>query len=217
MEWIVHKPVYELDVFGNVIRGISAWSGHMDFAYDLVRFIKPKRIVELGTHLGASFFSFCQGVKDEGLSTKCFAVDTWQGDEHTGSYGEYVFYIVKRVSENSYPDISMLLRSTFDEAVATFEDETIDILHIDGYHTYEAVLHDYQTWFPKVSENGIVLFHDIAVKRDNFGVYKLWDELKNQYPHLEFEHSYGLGVLFPKGNSDKFMDKKEELQNMYKG
>ena len=37
-----------------------------------------------------------------------------------------------------------------------------------------------------------------------FGVYKFWDEVKAKYPHFQFAHSYGLGVLFPKGCSDKF-------------
>lgn len=83
------------------------------------------------------------------------------------------FFIVKEASQKYYSDISVLLRNTFDEAVSKFKNETIDILHIDGYHTFEAVQHDYKTWLPKISKNGIVLFHDIAVKSGGFGVYKL--------------------------------------------
>ncbi|WP_459501395.1 class I SAM-dependent methyltransferase [Bacillus sp. C1] len=218
MRWTTYKPVFNLDIYDKVIYSQSAWIGHMNFAYDLVRFVKPNKIVELGTHYGASFFSFCQGAKDHGLSTKCFAIDTWAGDPHTGAYGEGIYLIVKKVSENCFSDVATMLRSTFDEAVNTFEDESINILHIDGYHTYEAVSHDYHTWLPKVSQNGIVLFHDIAVRSGDFGVYKLWDELKAQYPHLEFKHSYGLGVLFPKGHSDEFhavLQQKENLQKMY--
>ncbi len=70
MNWITHKPSFEFDNFSHIIRSQSAWSRHLDFAYDLVRFEKPETLVELGTYLGASFFSFCQGVKDGGLFPK---------------------------------------------------------------------------------------------------------------------------------------------------
>ncbi|PYE87936.1 class I SAM-dependent methyltransferase [Bacillus sp. 196mf] len=221
MTWNFYKPKFEFedDIDINIIKINSAWLGHLHFAYDLIRFVKPKVFVELGTHYGASFFSFCQGVKDETIDTKCFAIDTWTGDLHTGPYGEEVFDIVNRISTNYYKDISILIRSTFDGAIHMFEDETIDILHIDGCHMYEAVTHDFEMWLPKISKNGIVLFHDISVTyRNNFGVYKLWDILKYQYPYLQFEHSFGLGVLFPKGYNNNFINifkNKEELQQKY--
>ena len=219
MEWMFHKPLFEYDKYKISIKDNSAWSGHRNFAYDLVRFMKPKKVVELGTHYGASFFSFCQAVKDEGLSSKCFAIDTWKGDAHSGLYQENVFRVVKDVVRLYYPNIAELVRITFDEAAYLFQDQTIDILHIDGYHTFEAVSHDFYTWLPKVSENGIVLFHDIAVQDNGFGVYQLWDQLKNQYPAIQFEHYYGLGVLFPKGYSENFngmFQKVDELQKIYK-
>src|SRR5262249_45970556 len=37
--------------------------------------------------------------------------------------------------------------------------------------------------------------HDIEVRGDNFGVWRLWEELSKQYPAFTFAHSYGLGVL----------------------
>lgn len=197
----------------------SAWSGHVNFAYDLVRFMQPKRIVELGTHYGVSLFSFCQGIKDGNLQSNCFGIDSWVGDPHSGSYGEDVFQTVKTISDIHYPNIPSLVRTTFDDAVHLFEDRTINLLHIDGYHTFEAVSHDFETWLPKVAENGVILFHDIALRgwRD-FGVYKLWETLKIQYPAIEFHHSAGLGVLFPKGVSDNFQEvlqKEGEFQNHY--
>ncbi|KAB2488081.1 class I SAM-dependent methyltransferase [Priestia endophytica] len=219
MGWIYHNPSFEYDNYQLPIKMISAWGGHRDFAYDLVRFMQPKLVVELGTQYGVSFFSFCQAVKDGGLSTSCHAIDTWEGDPHSGLYDKNVFNVVKKIADKYYPNIAKLVPSKFDDAVDSYQDQTIDILHIDGYHTFEAVSHDYETWLPKVSTNGIVLFHDIAVQSGGFGVYKLWNTLKEQYPAIQFEHSYGLGVLFPKGYSEAFeevIQKAGDISKTYK-
>lgn len=124
----------------------NAWIGHLPFAAWIIKQLSPSLFVELGTHTGNSYFSFCQAVSQFNLPTKCFAVDTWRGDEHAGWYGEEIFLQVSAHNQDRYPAFSSLLRMTFDEAEAQFADQTIDLLHIDGHHTYEAVRHDFETW-----------------------------------------------------------------------
>jgi len=178
----------------NSLRAPNSWVGHLPFAYWIIQELKPSVFVELGTHTGNSYFSFCQSIKDNQTPTKAFAVDTWEGDAHAGFYDETVFSEVQQENE-VYKSFSTLLRTTFDSAANYFEDKSIDLLHIDGLHTYEAVKHDFETWLPKMSDSGVILFHDTNVHRDDFGVYRFWDEISKDYLSIEFFHSHGLGII----------------------
>lgn len=173
----------------------SAWIEHIPFAFFLTDVLKPKVFVELGIHFGASYFAFCQAIAQSDLKTKAFAVDHWQGDEQAGLYNEEVFEYVSRINNQHFSHFSNLLKMSFDEANKLFDDGSIDLLHIDGLHTYEAVKHDFEFWLPKMSEQGVMIFHDTAVKEHGFGVWKLMDEIKSKYPSMDFKHGHGLGVL----------------------
>lgn len=173
----------------------SAWLEHIPFAFWLIDSLQPRKIVELGTHYGSSYFSFCQAVTKLDLQTQCYAVDTWGGDEHAGQYGEEVYRQVSEYNQQHYSDFSTLVRSTFDQALEHFPQGSIDLLHIDGLHTLEAVRHDFESWLPKLSDRAVVIMHDTNVRERGFGVFQLLDELKQQYLYFEFAHGHGLGVI----------------------
>ena len=172
----------------------SAWLEHTPFAAWLMTELEPRVFVELGTHRAVSYMAFCQANLRRENPGRCYAIDTWQGDEHAGRYGKDIFAAVDGLNLR-YQDFSTLVRSTFDGALPSFADGSVDLLHIDGLHTYEAVSHDFFSWLPKMSERGVVLFHDTEVRDMGFGVWRLWAELTLKYPHFHFRHGYGLGVL----------------------
>jgi GT2 family glycosyltransferase/glycosyltransferase involved in cell wall biosynthesis len=174
---------------------VTSWHGLIPVGFELVLLQEPGILVELGTHSGDSYCAFCQGVEMAGAATKCFAVDTWVGDEQAGLYGPEILEDLKQYHDPRYSRFSSLLQSTFENALRHFDDRSIDFLHIDGLHTYDAVKHDFLTWLPKLSNRAIVLFHDISVRDKDFGVRRFWEELKTEYRTIQFEFSHGLGVL----------------------
>jgi GT2 family glycosyltransferase/glycosyltransferase involved in cell wall biosynthesis len=174
---------------------LSAWHEHIPFAMLLVDLLRPAVIVELGTESGDSYCAFCQAVKELKLDARCYAIDTWRGDSHAGFYDASILSDLRAHHDPLYGSFSTLIESSFDEALKYFRDGSINLLHIDGYHTYEAVRHDFESWFAKLSEDGIALFHDTNVRERDFGVSIFWDEIKQRYPHFEFFHGHGLGLL----------------------
>lgn len=173
----------------------SAWSKLIPLLYALFTLARPRRYVELGVHNGMSFFAACQISEQQAIGTECIAVDSWVGDPHASFHSSEIFDTFRETIQSQYPE-QAYIQGMFLDARECFEDSSIDLLHIDGYHTYEAVKEDFETWLPKMSSDGIVIFHDINVHERGFGVWRFWEELKLKYPGFGFMHSHGLGVLY---------------------
>jgi hypothetical protein len=190
----LHSFVSQASYWTPDLINASAWLEHAPFGFWIVEALRPRMILELGVHGGFSYSVFCQAVQRLHLGARCFAIDTWRGDEHAGYYGDEVYRAV--CSHNRrYDSFSRLIRSDFADACGAFADGAIDLLHIDGCHRYEAVRRDFDIWLPKLSKCGVILFHDTAEYAEGFGVHRLWGELTERYPSFEFRHGHGLGVL----------------------
>lgn len=177
----------------------SYWHGHVPFAHYIVARIRPRLIVEFGVEHGDSLFAFADALQwNQVAEARIVACDSWRGDTHVGKQENWIFERVRQLASAHETSI-MLRRATTLECAPTFEDESVDLLHIDASHDYDSVRADYESMLPKLAAGGIVLFHDIAAFDPDFGVWKLWRELSPQFPHLCFAHSAGLGVLAPKG------------------
>lgn len=187
------NPIVLLDP-GRIVAPPS-WLEHIPFAFWIVAATRPRVFVELGTHTGNSYAAFAQAIEHLGLPTAAYSVDTWKGDPQAGFYGEAVFDDWRAHHDRRFSAFSRLLRGTFDDALAHFADGSIDLLHLDGLHTLEAVRHDVETWLPKLSDRGVLLMHDTNVRERDFGAWKVWEELRERFPGFEFLHGHGLGVL----------------------
>ena len=179
-------------------RVTSAWNGHIPLMFALMRVVKPRVYVELGVHHGASFFAACQAVVESSLDTQCFAVDHWAGDPHAGSFDEDVFENFTATLKNHFSTFASYIRKDFQLASQDFADYSVDLLHIDGFHSYEAVEKDFLSWRTKLSEGSVVLFHDVNEFRGSFGVWRFWKELESEFEGqtLFLGNDHGLGILF---------------------
>lgn len=199
----------------------SAWSPLIPALFCLFSFLQPRRYVELGSHNGTSFFAACQASEVLDTNTQCVAIDGWLGDEHASFYSPEVFSNFTKYLSNTYPQ-QHYIRSYFHQALPCFENGSIDLLHIDGLHTYDAVKSDFETWLPKMSGCGVIILHDTEVFERNFGVWKLLDELKRQYPSFSVPHSYGLAIVYvgkePSPISDclKYLSENREVSEVVK-
>jgi len=105
---------------------------------------KPKVIVELGVWEGNSTEAWCQ------IAEKVYAIDIFENPKFT------------RLVKPKYDNVSFIKSDSCD-AAKDFEDNSIDMVYIDGDHRYEKVCKDIISWFPKVKTNGYIAGHDFLV------------------------------------------------------
>lgn len=115
-----------------------------ELLYALVRAIKPKVCVETGTHKGLSTHYIAQALHDngEGHLYTCDPFDYEQETTHQQSSLKdwFTYYRMRGVD---------LVPPT-----------PIDFFFCDGFHEKEHVLGEIEHFFPALSKNALVVFHD---------------------------------------------------------
>lgn len=160
----------------------SAWKGHRQFANWLTQHMQPEVTVDLGVDFGYSTFALA-----EHNPGHVYGLDTFQGDQHAGYRDTYA------QAENYRSQLNLhnvtFIPGLFADTARTWQ-LPIDILHIDGLHTREAVTEDYETWRGFVRDSGVILFHDTTAFPE------VGDVVRNLPGYIgEFEHSAGLGIV----------------------
>lgn len=99
------------------------------------------------------------------------------------------------------------LASTRAKVVDLLEGEPVDLLFIDGDHSYQGVWDDYEAYLGLVAEGGVVAFHDTAKPHENVAehdVVTAWREIREDSLYFELHdpvgdrgHWGGIGVLLP--------------------
>lgn len=197
-----NQPSYwnKLELFkSTILQKPSAWSGHFYFATQLVKILNPQVTVDLGVDFGFSLFSLAY--QNAGIT---YGIDWFEGDSQAGFRDtfEYCNDLKNRLTERYPVSEVKIIKGDFEDVAKTWY-RPIDILHIDGLHTYEAVKKDYQNWAKHVHQNGVIMFHDVETF---VGVATFFDQLDG-YKIIR-RGSCGLGLLT---KSEEIFRKIEKL------
>lgn len=185
-----------------------AWySGFGDFAtmvYALVRNLRPTVIVEVGSAYGKSTCFFAAALQRNGKGT-LFSIDPHSPTNwNDGNAAEDTFEIVhNRLRELRLAKFVEQMRMLSSQAIQSW-DKPIDLLLLDGSHTYEDVRADFLGFMPHIKNGGFVLFHDTmwGIHQDSHwyradqGVPKFVQELQVLgYPLVTLKVGWGLTIL----------------------
>lgn len=161
------------------ITGVPGWesAAEQELLYSLAQQVPDGGvIVEIGGEFGMSSSLFCKGARE---GVRISTVDLFPGElliHHRANLAEAGLSgrseQIRGHSADVLEEMGYILPSEF-SGVET--DGAIDLLFIDGDHSYEGVLADLKNWTPFVRMGGVVVLHDVAVET-------------NQMPHpLHFE------------------------------
>lgn len=159
---------------------------------NLYKRISPKNILEIGTHEGGTLYHWLKYASSGSIVA---SIDN-QGMISEAQASQWATY-------NATPRC-LRQDSSSQEAIEWARNNVspIDWLFIDGGHSYRQALEDWQNYSTLVSENGIIIFHDICPQK-NSEVNILWRQLKGYYPHQEIIEPHvewgvgpGIGILY---------------------
>jgi len=115
-------------------------------------------LVEIGSYVGESTVIFANNFKSV-TSIDPF-IDDYDLNDPACSYISFDKVYDKFLKNTKDIQNIAQTRLTSDDAVHLFEDESIDVLYIDGLHTYEQVKTDIINYLPKIKKGGFICGHD---------------------------------------------------------
>ncbi|PYI84482.1 MAG: hypothetical protein DME26_13145 [Verrucomicrobia bacterium] len=118
-------------------------------------------IVEIGSWKGKSTIWLGHG-SHEGPRVKIHAIDPHTGSpEHQQNVSRvWTFEEFQRNIKEAGVDDVIVPHVDYSDAVARSFAEPVEFIFIDGLHEYEAVKTDFEAWYPKIIEGGVMAFHD---------------------------------------------------------
>jgi predicted O-methyltransferase YrrM len=181
--------------------GDSAW-----LLYGLARSLKPKVCVEIGSARGRSACAIGLALRRNG-GGRLYAIDphsptNWNDTNSVDSFAIINDHL-RRAGVDGFVEI---VRKTSGDAARGW-DKKIDLIFIDGDHSYEGVKSDWDLFLPHLNEFGVVVFHDTlwdlrpdgVHNRADMGVPRFVEELRAAgYPVITIDQNFGVSLVQPR-------------------
>ncbi len=110
-------------------------------------------IVEIGSYKGRSTWYLVQGLRDAASRYRVISIDPHLDPVQRDAY----FETIERYDLGDWVEPRVGFSH---EVVASFGDEPVGLLWIDGDHGYSSVRKDFDDWFPQLSPGGWYAMHD---------------------------------------------------------
>lgn len=161
-----------------------------------------RNLLEIGTCGGGSFFCFCRLAEPDGI---VISVDL-PGGFFGGGAAKWRIRLFECFARNKQKLHLLRLNShdngTLKRTTSLLSGQQLDLLFIDGDHTFEGVKQDFEMYSPLVKPGGYVGFHDTLndspegtnVFGVKIGVGRYWRGIRDQYRHWDFEQSERIGI-----------------------
>jgi predicted O-methyltransferase YrrM len=168
------------------------------------RALAPRTVLEIGTALGGTFCALAWAAADDAT---LISIDLRHGD-FGGGYPRWRAPLYRSFARASQRIVLLRGNShdgeTLDAVKTALGGNPIDVLFIDGDHTYEGVRADFTTYSQLVSPGGLIGLHDIVpedarqfpgVRVQAGGVPGYWNELRESHEHLELVEDWNQGAF----------------------
>jgi hypothetical protein len=138
------------------------------------------KFVEIGCFFGKSSCFFGVEIKNSNKKISLDCIDYWDlrggvelsspayGVNNCGysyqQHGPDIMFEVfnKNINNAQISDIITTKRISSQDASNLYENESLDFIFIDANHTYESVINDLRSWFPKLKNNRSIAGHDYS-------------------------------------------------------
>ncbi|HEV8128311.1 MAG TPA: class I SAM-dependent methyltransferase [Candidatus Eisenbacteria bacterium] len=169
---------------------------------ELVAARAPRVVLEIGTADGGTLFLFTRVAAPNAVMV---SVDL-PGGPFGGGYPAWKAALYRSFARPGQ-EISLVRGDSHAPATARRVSELlcnqpVDLLFIDGDHTYEGVKADFEMYSPLVRPGGLIAFHDIVPGPTEAvgGVPRFWQELKGTAGSREIvadwsQGGYGIGTI----------------------
>ena len=169
-----------------------------------VRRLRPSTVVEIGSHRGGTLVCWTAVAA---ATARIVSIDMPTFDGEWSGLGEEDLARVRRYLAPGQTLTAISADSHASETKARLEEilagAPVDLLWIDGDHTFDGVKQDFEMYRPLVRPGGLVGFHDVAGADlgPGFGSTSFWELIKTRYDAHEYVaesrpgSGMGIGVL----------------------